>query len=200
MRRSFFVKALGLFLLAGCSAFQQEAPASLRGRLVLEVVPNPIEAVRAGDDLYDLTFDIVMREAGGIRVTIEEFTVDAIAFKTVTVKSETFPASYITDRGYPAEIGAGKYLRFSFKKRWQLPSRLLLSGASARVTARTVDENGRKDVSTIKVGVVVNPSGSSGVHRAPSPRSRGAKGNPTHVTSSTASPADRATPPPSFRR
>ena len=174
MQRCFFVKAIALVLLAGCSSFQQEAPASLRGRLVLEVVPNPIEAVSAGDDLYDLKFDIVMREAGGIRVTIEEFTVDAIAFKTVTVRSQTFPASYITDRGYPAAIDAGKYLRFSFRKRWQLPSRLLMSGASARVTARTVDENGRKDVSTIKVGIA--------------------------VTSSSASPASPATPPPSSRR
>ena len=124
---------------------------------MLEVDPNPIVAVPAGEDLYDLKFDIDMREEGGVGVRIEDFTVEAIAFRTVTVKQQTFPASYITERGYPAEVAAGKYLRFSFTKRWQLPSRLLMSGASARVTARTIDENGRRDQCVVRVGVVLAP-------------------------------------------
>ena len=153
--RRYFVKALAIALLAGCSAFQQEAPTTIKGRLVLEVVPNPIAAVSVGENLYDLAFDIVMREEGGVGVTIEDFTVEAMAFNTVPVKKQTFPATFITDRGYPAEIAAGKYLRFSFTKRWQLPGNLLMSGASARVTARTVDANGRRGESFVRVGVDV---------------------------------------------
>jgi hypothetical protein len=99
-----------------------------------------------------------MREEGGVDVRIEDFTVEAIAFRTVPVKEQTFPASYITDRGYPADVAAGKYLRFSFTKRWQLPSRLLMSGASARVTARTIDANGRRDQCVVRVGVVLAPA------------------------------------------
>src|SRR5687767_13498587 len=122
-------------LAAGaCHAFRDEPVAPLRGRLVLEIVPNPIVARSLGDDWYEMQFDIVMREEGGVGVRIEEFTVDAVAFRTVTISTQTYPASYITDRGYPATIDAGKYLRFSFTKRWQLPTRLLLSGASARVS------------------------------------------------------------------
>ncbi len=143
---------LGLF---GCSALPREQVAPLRGRLELSVEPNPIVAHPLGGDLYELNFDIVMREAGGVGVRIEDFTVDAVAFKSVVVRSQTFPATYITDRGYPAEIESGKYLRFSFSKQWTLPAALLLSGASARVEARTVDDNGVRGKSTVKVGVVV---------------------------------------------
>ena len=138
-----------------CHSLQNEAPAARRGQLVLEVIPNPIAAIALGDDLYELTFDIVMREAGGVGVTIEEFTVDAIAFRTVTVQSQTYPATFITDRGYPASIDAGKYLRFSFTKQWRLPSRLLMSGASARVRAKTRDANGARSESHVNVGIEV---------------------------------------------
>ena len=144
-----------LALLGGCHAFQDESAAPLKGRLVLEVVPNPIVARPMGHDWYEMQFDIVMREEGGVAVRIEDFTVDAVAFRAVTVSTQTFPATYITDRGYPASVEAGKHLRFSFTRRWQLPTPLLLSGASARVRARTVDENGVRSESTVRVGIAV---------------------------------------------
>ncbi len=144
-----------LLLLPACHTIRQESAAPLRGRLVLEVEPNPIPAVPVGDDFYELSFDIIMREAGGVGVRIVDFSVDAMAFKTVVVQSQTFPASYITDRGYPATIQPGKYLRFSFVKRWNLPTRLLLSGASARVRARTIDDNGARGESVTRIGVVL---------------------------------------------
>lgn len=148
------VIALALLAFA-CAGRTPEPVAALRGQLELSVEPNPIVAAPLGDDLYELKFDIVMREAGGVGVRIEDFTVDALAFGTATVRSQTYPASFITDHGYPASIAAGKYLSFSFTKRWNLPTRLLLSGASARVTARTVDENGVRAQSFVRVGVVV---------------------------------------------
>jgi hypothetical protein len=101
----------------GCAALAPEPVVTLRGHLELSVEPNPIVATPLGGDLYEMKFDIVMREAGGVALRIEDFTVDAVAFGTVTVKSQTFPASFITDRGYPASIQAGKYLRFSFTNR-----------------------------------------------------------------------------------
>jgi hypothetical protein len=144
-----------LALLGGCHAFQDESAAPLKGRLVLEVIPNPIVARPMGHDWYEMQFDIVMREEGGVAVRIEDFTVDAVAFRAVTVSTQTFPATYITDRGYPASVEAGKHLRFSFTRRWQLPTPLLLSGASARVRARTVDANGVRSESTVRVGIAV---------------------------------------------
>lgn len=129
----------------------------IKGRLVLDTDPNPLVARKVGEDLYELAFAIIMREEGGVDVRIEDFTVEAIAFKTVVVRTQTFPATYITDRGYPASVAAGKYLRFDFVKRWSLPSQFLLSGAAVRVIARTVDRQGRRDVSTVRIDVSVAP-------------------------------------------
>lgn len=143
-----------LFLSAACSGMQ-ETPGLIKGRLVLDVEPNPLIARPAGEDLYEFSFNIIMREEGGVDVRIENFTVEAIAFKTLVVQAQTFPASFITDRGYPAEVGAGKYLRFEFVKRWSVPARLLLSGAAVRVTARTIDRDGRRDVSQVRIPVRV---------------------------------------------
>jgi hypothetical protein len=133
----------------------REAVAPLRGRLELEVIPNPIVATPLGDHWYELNFDIIMREAGGVDLQIENFTIDALALKSVAVRSQTFPATFITDRGYPSSIRAGKYLRFKFTRRWPLPPELLLSGTGARVTARTIDANGIRGQSSVRVGVVV---------------------------------------------
>lgn len=144
-----------LFVLSVSCTVTPEKPALFKGHLILDTDPNPLIARKVGEDLYEFSFDIIMREAGGVDVRIQDFTVSAIAFKTVTVQSQTFPAAYITGRGYPAAIGAGKYLRFSFVKRWKIPARLLLSGASLHVSARTVDAGGRHDTSEARIGVAV---------------------------------------------
>ncbi|MFZ2491325.1 MAG: hypothetical protein WA208_07555 [Thermoanaerobaculia bacterium] len=155
MRRPFVTAAL--VFLAACSSLDPEVAVVPRGRLVLAVEPNPIVAAPLGGDQYELKFDIVMREEGGVGVRIENFTVDAVAFGTVTVQTQTLPAKAITDRGYPASVEAGKYLRFSFTKVWTLKTELLLSGASARVTANFVDENGVRGVTHVRVDVVRPP-------------------------------------------
>ncbi len=148
------VLCVSLVLVLACTV-SPEKPAVFKGHLVLDTDPNPLVARRVGDDLYEFSFDIIMREAGGVDVHIEDFTVSAIAFKSVTVQSQTFPARTITDRGYPASIAAGKYLRFSFVKRWKIPARLLLSGASLHISARTIDADGRHDTSVARIGVMV---------------------------------------------
>jgi hypothetical protein len=131
----------------------KEAPVPVRGHLVLDTNPNPLVAHRVGDDLYEFAFDIIMREAGGVDVRIEDFTVEALAFRTMVVRSQTFPATEITGRGYPASIAAGKYLQFHFVKRWNIPH-ALLTHASLHVVAHTIDANGRRDTTDARIGVV----------------------------------------------
>lgn len=142
-----------LILLAACASVDREAPRPIRGRLVLETIPNPLVAKSVGGDIYEVTFDLVMREEGGVDTRIDDFTIDAIALGGVVVKSETHPATYITSRGYPSNVAAGQHLRFTFVKRWTLPTALLLSGAAVRVTARTTDANGARDVTTFRAAV-----------------------------------------------
>ena len=140
-------------LIAGCAAMDREAPRPIRGHLVLETIPNPLVAKSLGGDAYEVAFDLVMREEGGVATRIEDFTVEALALGGVIVRSERHPAAYITARGYPAEVAAGQFLRFSFVKRWTLPTRLLLSGAAVRITARTIDASGARDVTTFRADV-----------------------------------------------
>jgi hypothetical protein len=142
-------------IFAACSVIPKETLTPIRGHLELEVEPNPIVAMPLGGNWYELKFDIIMREAGGVDLRIEDFTVDALALKAIPVRSQTFPAKFITDRGYPDAIRAGKYLRFAFTRRWPLPTELLLTGAAARITARTIDANGARGEATIRVGVAV---------------------------------------------
>lgn len=146
---------ISVLIFSACAAIPKENVAVLKGRLELEVEPNPIVATPLGGNLYDLKFDIIMREAGGVDVRIEDFTVDALALKAIPIRSQTFPAKFITDRGYPDAIGAGKFLRFGFTRRWPLPTELLMTGAAARITARTIDANGARGETTIRVGVRV---------------------------------------------
>lgn len=147
--------ALALSLVvAGCGSIAREEPRPIRGRLILETVPNPLVAKSLGNDDYEMAFDIVMREEGGVDTRIVDFTVDALALGAVVVRSETHRADFITSRGYPAEVPAGNYLRFSFVKRWRLPTDILLKGAAVRVTARTIDANGAGDVSTFRADVI----------------------------------------------
>lgn len=152
MKRAFLLTLI--LALAACTSIDPEEPTLLRGRLVLETVPNPLVAKALGNDLYEVAFDIVMREEGGVDTRIEDFTVEATALNGLFSKSETHPATYITSRGFPAHVAAGRYTRFSFRKRWSLPTDLLLSGAAITVTARTVDANGHRGVTTFRADVV----------------------------------------------
>lgn len=137
----------------------REAPRQIRGHLVLETVPTPLVAKPLGGDEYEMAFDIVMREEGGVDTRILDFTVDALALGGLVVRSQTEPAEFITNRGYPATVPAGQYLRFSFVKRWRLPTDLLLKGAAVRVTARTIDANGARHVTTFRTDVVRGDGG-----------------------------------------
>src|SRR5579872_1148462 len=153
MMKAWRTSVAACIVAAGCAAMPKEAPVPVRGHLVLDTNPNPLIARRVDGDLYEFAFDIIMREAGGVDVRIEDFTVEAVAFRAVVVRSQTFAASAITERGYPASIAAGKYLQFHFVKRWNIPH-ALLPGASLHVSARTIDANGRRDTTDIRIGVV----------------------------------------------
>ena len=154
MMKAWRTSVAALLLVCGCAAVPKEAPVPIRGHLVLDTDPDPLIARQAGDNLYEFDFDIVMREAGGVGVRIEDFTVEAIAFRAIVIRSQTLPASAITERGYPAAIAAGKYLRFHFVKRWNIPT-ALLPGASLHVIAHTIDANGRRDTADVRIGVQV---------------------------------------------
>jgi len=140
-------------LSVSCSTLPREIGNPLAGRLLLEISPNPIIAEHVEGRTYDFPFDIIMRETGGVDVTIDDFTVDITLLGVVTLFSQKFPATEISRRGYPVEIGSGKFLRFSFRKRKEVPNDLVFRSAIARVTAHTTDTNGRRGETKLEVQV-----------------------------------------------
>ncbi len=145
--------AISIWMLAACSGLVNESPSVIRGTLVLDTKPNPLLARPLGGDDYEMAFDIIMREQGGVDTRIESFTVEALAIGGLVVRKESHSASFITSRGYPAEVPAGQYRQFNFVKRWKLPSEVLLAGASVRVTAHTIDANGSRNVTMFRADV-----------------------------------------------
>lgn len=159
-----FVAMLAATFLA-CAGLPRELPGEQRGTIVLDTIPNPLVALPLGDDEYEMRFEIVMREEGGVDTTIEEFTISALGPGGIVVRTETHPSIFITSRGYPASVEAGKYLSFDFVKRWRLPTPILLAGTSISVSARTVDVNGRRNTTVFRAPV--------DLHRGHDPQSSG---------------------------
>lgn len=140
-------------LLAACSSVQTEKPAVLKGQLVLEVDPNPIVATRVSENTWEFPFDIVMREAGGVDLHIESFTIDVYVLGAIHVFSAPYEGSMITQKGYPDRIEAGQFHRFPFRIRRDVPNDILFKGAYADVTAQTLDAMGNRNETKLRVGV-----------------------------------------------
>lgn len=147
-----FLAFAGL-ILAACSTLETEKPAVMKGRLVLEVEPNPIVATRISEKLWEFPFDIVMREAGGVDLRIESFTIDVYVLGAIHVFSAPYEGSVITQKGYPDRIEAGQFRRFPFKLRREVPNDVLFKGAYADVTAETLDAMGNRAETKLRVGV-----------------------------------------------
>jgi len=144
-------------ILAACSAMDREPVSVPVGTLVLETVPNPLIATSLGGGEFEIAFLLTMREEGGVDTIVESFTVEAITIGGLVVRTETHGPDFITARGFPADVDAGQLLQFEFVKRWKLPTDLLMKGAGVRVTARTVDANGRRNTATYRADVRVVP-------------------------------------------
>lgn len=140
-------------VLTACSSLETEKPAVMKGRLVLEVDPNPIVATRISDKTWEFPFDIVMREAGGVDLQIESFTIDVYVLGAIHVFSAPYEGSMITQKGYPDRIEAGQFHRFQFRIRRAVPNDILFKGAYADVTAQTLDAMGNRAETKLRVGV-----------------------------------------------
>lgn len=142
-------------ILVACSAMDREPVSVPIGTLVLETIPNPLIAKSLGSGEFEIAFLLTMREEGGVDTRIESFTVEAVTIGGLVVRTETHGPGFITARGFPADVDAGQLLQFEFVKRWKLPTDLLMKGAGVRVTARTIDANGRRNTSSYRADVRV---------------------------------------------
>jgi hypothetical protein len=131
-----------LILVAGCAS---TVPPAQRppGRLAIEIDPNPIEARHLGNDVYELVFDVAIREVGGNDVTIDRVNAEAVAFGGLRIARATLDRDEIRRRGYPSTVKAGKEIRYSFIESRALPDERLLDSVRAEVVIEATDAAGR---------------------------------------------------------
>jgi hypothetical protein len=131
-----------LLLAAGCAS---TVPPEARppGRLAIEVDPNPIPARPLGDDVYELAFEITIREVGGNDVTIDEVSAEAVAFGGLRIARASLDREEIRRRGYPTGVRAGKAIRYSIREKRALPDERLLDSVQAEIRIAGTDAAGR---------------------------------------------------------
>lgn len=156
-KRSTLLPAVLLTLACGTArdTTVADAPstAATRASLVIEVVPNPIEARRVSGDTYDFPFTIALRETNGVRVEINRVSIDVLALGTVSAYRKTYDRNEIARRGYPTSVAAGGELRYTFTPRKEVPDDRLFGGVSAQLVAEGTDANGNPVSATTSVTV-----------------------------------------------
>lgn len=131
------------------------SPATVPGRanLVINVVPNPIQARHVSGDTYDFPFTITLRETNGVAVQIDRVSMDVLALGAVSVYRETYDRGEIAQRGYPTSLAGGQELRYSFTPRKEVADDRLFGGVSAELVAEGTDSNGNQVRATTSVTV-----------------------------------------------
>lgn len=134
--------SLLLILVAGCASTvppEQRLP----GRLAIEIDPSPIPARSLGNDVYELAFDVAIREVGGNDVSIDRVSAEAVAFGGLRIARATLDQDEIRKRGYPTQVRAGKTIRYSIRETRALPDERLLDSVRAEVVIEGTDAAGR---------------------------------------------------------
>ena len=138
---------LSLLFLTFCASGGGPGPsgpsAPGRGAISIELVPNPIVARHVSGDRYDFPFEVIVRETGGSRVTIDRVSADVLALGSIRVAQESYDARQIAALGYPTSVPANGTLRLAFNPRREVPDDRLFGGVSAEVRVEGRDEGGR---------------------------------------------------------
>jgi hypothetical protein len=144
MKRLLLLPAL-LVLTFCSSGAGPTTPAVVTGRgvIAIDIRPNPIVAQHLQGDLYEFPFDVVIRETGGSRVTVNHASVDVYALGgALRVYSESYDAAKIASLHFPTELAANGELRYHFAPRHEVPDERLFGGVTAEVRIDAKDGNG----------------------------------------------------------
>jgi hypothetical protein len=108
----------------------------------IQVVPNPILATRVSGDTYDFPFEVVVRETGGRRVTIQNISIAVTGPLGLNLYDETWDAARIRSLGYEPALAASSEVRYRFTPRKEVPDDRLFSSVSAELRVDAVDDTG----------------------------------------------------------
>ncbi|HVG23498.1 MAG TPA: hypothetical protein VND45_05045 [Thermoanaerobaculia bacterium] len=142
-----------LLLLAGCGA---SSPANVaapgHGALAVQVAPNPVVARQISGEMYELPFEVIVRETGGRAVEITEVSATATIAGGLTVDLESWDAARIRSMGYQTTVPANGELRYRFAPRREVPE-AVFGGVTARLLVEGRDDTGTETSATTTVTV-----------------------------------------------
>lgn len=133
-----------LTFCSACTRTPSMQPATLpgHGAISIEILPNPIVALKAPGNQYDFPFEVVLRETGGHPVTVSRVSADVKALGGIPVANESYGAAQITKLGYSTLVPANGELRYRFNPRKSVPDDRLFGNVTADLTVDAADDTG----------------------------------------------------------
>jgi hypothetical protein len=143
-----------LLALAGCGGTQPGVTSVPgHGAVAIEVIPNPIVATAVSGNTYDFPFEVVVRETGGHRITVQRVSANVVLGGGLSLARESWDAERIRSMGYDTTIAAGAEVRYRFSPRKEVPDERLFGGVSAELRVDATDDTGAATNATTVVTV-----------------------------------------------
>jgi hypothetical protein len=123
------------------------------GAISIQIIPNPIVAMRVSGNTYDFPFEIVVRETGGRTINVDRVSADVYAIGGVRVASESYNTADIQRLGYSTTIPANSTARYRFAPRKSVADERLFGSIYAELHVDATDDTGTPTRATITVTV-----------------------------------------------
>jgi len=152
-RRADAVTLVFAIALAACSSGPHSGMTSVpgRGAIAVEVVPNPIVALRASGKMFEFPFDVIVRETGGQAVTVTQVTATVFGPGGMNLGRESWDAARIRALGFRTDIPARGELRYHFTPRREVPDERFIESLSAELRVEASDDAGSPTSATTGV-------------------------------------------------
>jgi hypothetical protein len=141
-----------LFVFACASPGPGTTSVPGHGALSVQVVPNPVVARQISGDMYELPFEVIVRETGGSAVEITQVSATATLPGGFTVDIDEWDAARIRSMGYSPSIPANGEIRYRFAPRREVPE-TVFNGVTARLLVEGRDASGTPTTASTTVTV-----------------------------------------------
>ena len=141
--------------VAACGSGPRSGVTSVpgRGAISVEVVPNPIVAMRTSGKMFEFPFDVIVRETGGQAVTVTQVTATVFGPGGMNLGRESWDAARIRALSFRTDIPAHGELRYHFAPRREVPDERYIDTLSAELRVEAVDDSGAATSATTAVTV-----------------------------------------------
>jgi hypothetical protein len=122
------------------------------GAITVQIVPNPVVARQVSGGMYEVPFEVVVRETGGRRVDITRVSATATVGGGLTFDLESWDADRIRSMGYRTSLAPNGELRYRFAPRREVPE-AVFGGVTARLLVEGRDDTGTEASASTTVTV-----------------------------------------------